>query len=438
MSTEFFCSVGNRHATRLDLYVPPKGAWYVDAILDDTTDDLSGPVVVRLGSLELHGTVLPAYSGAFVLARSMRIVGGAGGWGTLVTPEHYHDDSGVDALSVAQDAANIAGETLGGFDPAEPLLDADFVRQGHLGPASAVLEQAIGEGRTWWVDSAGVTQCGTRGTVEAAPGSYDLLTYSPLTRIATLAVDDPAALWVGTILRDRLSEPQTIRELEIHVQVTDGVGSCRALAWTGGDESSASRLGRAIDAVLDKRASRRLWGTYRYRVVSVEADSRLSLQPVSKVPGLPQISVVSQASGIAGGLSNPALGSIVRVGFDDGDSQYPYVSHWAPGNPENVSGIVRMSDLVQSGGYGTTITFSLIPCAPGGIPGPPGVALASPTGTVPVVVAGLPYLVSFGNTFDLDPSSQVPPPVPPLPLESDLVGPLYGYALSASESASIE
>jgi hypothetical protein len=425
MSTEFFCSVGNRHATRLDLYVPQIGAWYVDAILDDTTDEISGPVVVRMGSLELHGTVLPAYSGAFVLARSMRIVGGAGGWGALVTPEHYHDDSGVDAQSVAQDAATIAGETLGGFDPADPLLDADFVRQGHIGPASAVLEQAIGEGRTWWVDSAGVTQCGTRGTVEAAPGSYDLLTYSPLTRIATLAVDDPAALWVGTILRDRLSEPQTIRELELHVQVTDGVGSCRALAWTGGDESSASRLGRAIDAVLDKRASRRLWGTYRYRVVSVESDSRLALQAVRPVPGLPDVLPVSQTSGVAGGLSNPALGSIVRIAFDEGDAQFPYVAHWPAGDPEKVAGIARMADMLTAGGPGTTCIFSLGP-EEGGFTVP------VPGATAPaVVVAGVRYLVSFSNMLDPVPDPQ--DLVPPTPETVSLQRGLDGMILSASE-----
>jgi len=428
--TDFFVSIGEKHCTRLELFVPWGGAWFVDAVLDDTTDDLSGAVVVRLGSLELHGTVLPSYTGSFALARSLRIVGGAGGWGNPCEPQDYADDAGVSAEAVALDAAQIAGETLGSFDPAEPTLETHFVRR--IATASSVLEQALGDGRIWWVDTQGVTQAGQRTTFEPTAGSYNLLNYSPLTRIAELAVDDPASLWVGAILKDRLTEPQTVREMRLTVEVDKetGSGKCRVFAWTGGDELSQSRLGRAVAALLAQRESKRLYGTYRYRVVSVDSDKRLQLQAVRPISGLPDVLPVSQVAGIASAVSTPDEGTIVRVAFDEGDCTMPYVSGWPAGDPDKVSGIARMSDLITSGGPGTVITLSLGPMA--GAYTAPALALGSPTGTVPVVMAGVPYLCSFSDVVTI-----VDDPTPPtiLPPKAD---PLLGYILSASDKGAIE
>lgn len=421
MTEEFFAAVGDRHATQLHV-VAGERVWYVEAVLDDSATDITGQVVVTLGSRKLHGTVQPNASGDFVLAGSLRIVAGAGGWGTLCEPRQYHDDAGVDAESIARDAAAEAGETLVEFDPAEPTLEPDFVR-GEV-EASAVLEQAIGAGRSWWVDPDGNTRCGVRPAPEAPADSYELLTYSPLTRRAELALNDPGALWVSMVITDRLAEPQTIRELEIHVEIVDGVPSCRAIARTG------AVLSDSLDAVLEQRESKRLYGTYRYRVVAVESDSRLQLQAVRQIPGLPDVLPASQVAGIASAVSTPDLGTIVRVAFDEGDPQLPYVAGWPAGDPSKAAGIARMSDLVTCGGEGTVAVFSLGPMA--GAYTAPVLALGSPTGAVPVVMAGVPYLVSFSDVVSVleDPS---PPTIVPPKAE-----PLLGYILSASEKGAIE
>lgn len=424
--TDFFCAVGKSHCTKLSLFVPWKGAWYVDAILDDSTETLSGPVVVTIGTLELRGAILPSSSGEFVLARSMRIVGGKGGWGTLTDPADYADDAGVDARAVADDAAKVAGETIGDFDPEEPTLETHFVRR--IGPASAVLERSLGDGRVWWVDAQGVTHGGKRTTFEPTAGSYSVLNYSPLNRRAEIALDDPASLWVGAILTDRLSEPQTIRDLEIHVEVdkASGAGSCRAIAWTGGDDSSQSRLGRALDALLDQRDSARLYGTYRYRVIEVldDDEKRLALQAVRPRPGLPDVLPVSPTAGIAGGVSTPNLGSVVRIAFDEGDPTMPFVAHWPSGDPENASGIARLSDMVTSGGVNCTVMFSQLSYPGGGIPGPPTPGVPG----APTIMPGVPYLCSFGDII-------IPPEFPIPEVSGD---PLVGYILSASEKGAVE
>lgn len=428
MTTDFFCSVGGFNCQSLHVYAGQRGAWYYDAILDDAPSNLGGKVTCQIGSLVLQGTVRPSNSGEFILARSLRVVAGAGGWGTPLTRKAYHSDGGVSPALVAQDAARECGEVLGSVDFGDAPLPADYVRR--AAEASVVLDRLLEDtGRTWWVDQAGITQIGIRPELAVSVGTYQLDTYSPLQRLASISLDDPAVLWVGSVLTDRLSEPQTIRDIEIHVEKT----TCRIHAYTGGDASDSSRLGRALDAILGQRDSQRLFGVYGYRVFTEESDGRLALQALRKVSGLPDVMFASQSAGIATALSSLQDGAIVRVMFDEGDCRKPFVAFYPSGDPDKAAGIVRMSDLMQTGGYGTTATFSLLPCEPGGIPGPPTVALGSPTGTVPVLALGLPYLVSFGNTFDVVPTGVLPPACPPVPLDADLVGSLYGYALSASD-----
>ena len=131
--TEFFATIAGAHCQKVDLYASQTGPWYLDAILDDISDEVTGLVVCQFGTLQLVGTVVPAYSGAFVLQRSLRVIAGAGGWGTLLRPKSYHDDNGVQHLTVAKDAARECGETLGNTDFGSGSLGTDFVRGGSAG-----------------------------------------------------------------------------------------------------------------------------------------------------------------------------------------------------------------------------------------------------------------------------------------------------------------
>jgi hypothetical protein len=317
MTEEFFATINGDRCQQIDLYVSQTGPWYIDAILDDSDATLTGMVTVQIGTLQLKGTVVPAYSGAFVLQRSLRVIAGAGGWGTLLKAKAYHNDGGVQYKTVAQDAARECGETLGTLDFGGGSLGVDFVRP--MGPGSAVLDRLLRDsGGQWWVDQSGVTHCGSRSALTPVEGSYNVLTYSPLNRTATIGLDDPVALWVGSVITDRLSEPQTIRELEVHVDKSQ----CRVKAWTGGDESDSCRLGRAIEAYLRQRDAAHVWGCYRYRVFAMSGN-RANLQAVRRLAGLPDVLPVTIRPGVAGMWAKLRPGSEVLVEFIEGDVTQP-------------------------------------------------------------------------------------------------------------------
>ena len=320
--SDLFASVGGHRATTLRLYVPNVGPWFLDSELDEAVK-LAGPVEVVFGKLRLKGTIAPSSSGAFQLTARARVVGGGGGWGKVLAPKSYHNDAGVRAPTVAEDAAREGGETLGTFDPLGPgVLGNDYVRA--AGPASRALEDAAG-GRPWWVDYQGVTKVAARPSVALAPGKGQILSYDPGGRLAVVGVDDPGEIGIGSVLTDRLDSPATVRELEY----TMTAGALRAVAWCGGDESSETRLIKSLSDIVERILARRLYGKYRYRVVSMAVDGRVNLQAVTKAAGLPDVVPAMMRPGVAGVFAELALGGEVLVEFIAGKASDPIVTGFA-------------------------------------------------------------------------------------------------------------
>jgi len=302
------------------LFVPNVGPWWAEVTFE-TAPDLSGAVTFSLGPLDLSGTIDPTHDGVFGEQRRSRIIGGGGGWGTLVPAQHYHNDAGVRALAVAQDAARLAGETLGDFNPAADAVGVDYVRES--GAASRVLEDVIG-GVPWFVDYSGSTIVGERTQSEAATGSYEVLDFNPRENLATVAIDDLSLVGVGSILTEGLDGPLTVFGLEVRV----GVDSSRTVAWGGGTAAGRGRLAGALRRIVESVTDDRLFGKYRYRVVSMSGD-RVELQAVVARPGLPDILPVSQKPGCAGAHASLAGGSVVLVEFVEGDRTLPLVVAYA-------------------------------------------------------------------------------------------------------------
>ena len=101
-----FATIGGEFCERVRLFLPQHGVWYADvSMLGDP--ELSGRVMLNLGSLQLSGTVQrPGTRGE---QSFLRIVGGAGAWGTTLAAKSYHNDAGVKRKLVAEDAAREAG-----------------------------------------------------------------------------------------------------------------------------------------------------------------------------------------------------------------------------------------------------------------------------------------------------------------------------------------
>jgi hypothetical protein len=318
--TEGLITVGGERASVVRLFVPNVGPWFADCDLADATA-LSGRVSAKLGDLALFGTIDPKADGVFGDRRKTRIVAGAGGWGTKLPAKPYHNDAGVRALTVAQDAAREAGETLGTFTPGAERVGNDYAREAV--EASVALENVAG-GAPWWVDYAGVTHVGPRPPVTPASGSYEVLEYDPRSRVVTLAVDDLRAVGIGSVLSERLDEPQTVRELEI--VITDA--GIRLHAWCGGLSGERGRMAMLFEAIVERILARKLYGKYRYRVVSVAIDGRLRLQAVRKAAGLPDILPISIAPGVANAETKPDLGTLAYVEFIEGDRALPIVTNF--------------------------------------------------------------------------------------------------------------
>lgn len=323
-----FIEVGGHRALRARVHVPQVGPWHADVDLE-TAPEVSGRVTLRLGDLGLEGTIMEGYSGTLAAQRRVRILAGAGGWtSTRLAPKAYHNDAGIRARTVAEDAARDAGETLGTFTPAEDRIGIDYVRPARL--AARVLEDAIGSA-AWWVDYAGDTQVGSRAETAAASGTYEVLDYDPRARVVTIAASDLGAVGIGSVLSERLDEAQTVRELEI--VVSEDEARIKASCGT----TSSAWLVDAIRAIVRAEIEARLSGLYQYRVVRMASD-RVELQAVSRAAGLPDVLPISQWPGLAGAHADLTPGAEVLVAFVGGDRTRPVVVHyigrggsgWAP------------------------------------------------------------------------------------------------------------
>jgi len=317
-----YSTIDGHPCARVEVHVPAVGPWWADV---DCTEapSLAGAVVLVVGALELRGTVDAGAAGTFGLQARARVVAGGGGWGSLLAAKAYHNDAGVSALLVAQDAAREAGEVLGAFSPAVARLGVDYVRQS--GPASRVLEDVIGAGVEWWVGYDGATVVGARPEVAAPAGAYELVDADPRSRCALLAVDDLSLIGIGSILSERLDDAQTVRELVLDVTPD----ASRVRVWSG--DTRGSRLAAALRSVVARASDRRLHGLWRYRVIrmaGVEDNTRVELQAMSRAAGLPDILPISSMMGIPGCTAFLTPGAEVIVQFLEGDRTLPRVTHY--------------------------------------------------------------------------------------------------------------
>jgi hypothetical protein len=313
----------------VSLHVGECGVWTAECRLTEAPGLATAPGTARLKIADtvLVGTIVE--SQAFGLALGARVVGGAGGWGKTLRRRSYHNDAGVRAQTLAEDAAREAGETLGTFTPGVDRVGTDYARR--VASAASTLEYAAGR-VAWHVDYAGVTHVAARAADVVPATAYSMLAYDPVERIAVLAVDDFGQLTPGRTLVDaRLPGPMRIRDVEL--ESTKG-SPLRATVWCGtATRADAGRLADVMRSIVTRLTDRPLHGVYRYRVVTMRDDRRADLQAVREDAGLPDLPAVSQCPGIPGLAAELTEGSTVLVCFVDGDAAEPLITHYAgPGS----------------------------------------------------------------------------------------------------------
>ncbi len=215
-------SLNGARANTARLHVPFAGRWLVDLELDGTAVP-TGAAKVTIGGLTLVGTVVPAFSGAFVGVSRVRVLGGAGGWSKVAPARSYHDDAGVRRAMVLERLAGDVGETIETTGDAT-RLEIDLVRRAET--AARALDHVLG-GILWRVDYDGVTRYGARPAATLGAG-VELLDVDMRSRLLTFAAPDPSAVPVGAVVTDaRMSGPLVVRELEAVITP----GQARITAW---------------------------------------------------------------------------------------------------------------------------------------------------------------------------------------------------------------
>lgn len=352
-----FAAIEDLPILRATLCVPYVGPWFLDAAIEGEKA-LPERVTCTIGDLELSGTVDSKHDGTHGGRRVCRVVAGAGAWGRLLARKPYHNDAGVQALTVARDAAREVGEQLGTFEPARPRLGADFARD--TCAASRVLEHVAG-GVPWWVDFAGVSHVAARETAEADPQTYDVRDFEPLTRKLSLSVDDLSTLVIGTVYSKNLDAPQTAYEYRIEV-TPEGLD---VFAFCDEPDAHGRGLASTLVRLVRHVMSEKLFGTYRYRVLSMAGDGRVNLQAVRKVDGVPDLLPVE--SWMTGGVHVKfKRGAEVHVQFEGGDRRYPFLSGGAPRRgvghvPEAIELAGGERDIACAGDTVTVVFPAIVP-----------------------------------------------------------------------------
>jgi hypothetical protein len=322
-ANDAYVTVDGQPVPWLRVTVGYTGPWQAEAHVS-TPDALGTPCTIKLGPLTLTGTPLAAMDGTYAEQRRTRIVGGAGAWGVQVPAAGYHNDAGIKARLIADDVARTIGETIGTFIPAAERIGVDYARP--AGTASSVLTAIIGNA-AWWVDYAGTTHVGPRPVTTVDPDLYTVLSYDPAERTATLQVDNPADIPVGATIAEGLDVPGVVRELEI---IASGTEALRVNVWLGGTAQDGARLAGLLAAITRRVAEDRLYGVYRYRVVSQGTDGRLDLQAVQQAAGLPDLRAITVWPGTSGTWAKVTPGSESLVMFVAGDRAQPLVMALGP------------------------------------------------------------------------------------------------------------
>lgn len=319
--------------TSAEVHIPAHGAWWASASLD-TEATLSGQVTLTIADLTLIGTVV---SGGPSKGRShYRIVGGKGGWSSVVPAVHYSNDAGVKYSKVLDDLARAAGETL--TDIPTGTVGTAWTRPAD--PASRVLELLFP--KQWYVDETGVTHIGARSSAPLATKAT-IVTTDPARGTVVLAADSIATILPGVVV-----EGFTAVDV-LHEVSSDGL---RSTIWGEGRSAGSRRLAALKALVLGFVPDLKFRGVYEYRVVQQGfgdgGPGRCDLQSVRVSLGMPDLRRVLTRPGVAGANALLALGSRVLVAFVNADPARPVIVGFE--DPESNGFVPDTLNLCDAGG----------------------------------------------------------------------------------------
>jgi hypothetical protein len=273
------------------------------------------------GALVLNGTAMPRRSGTFGESAVLRVLAGAGGMATKVTPRWYRK---VPASRVVQDVLGDAGETLSATAD-QGLLARQLSAHALVGTWSssdALKDLCERLGAVWRVLPDGTVWIGVE-TWPVGAELGELLSEDPKAQTAEYGPETPTAL-PATVVGGR-----KVGTVEHHVSA-EKTRTVLHLETNAGDADD--RHLRAFKALVDHATARFAFlGRFAARVVQQGSDGTLDLAMDDRdMPGLTKIPI---RFGLPGVTAKVAAGSRCRVEFVGGDSSDPEVVSFEAGTP---------------------------------------------------------------------------------------------------------
>lgn len=166
-----YASFAGLEVVEASIMIPYWGLWEADVLLA-VPNNIPTQSTLTIGDLKMVGFAYRMFG--FGGSRSVRLVGGFGGWQTQLIAKSYQSPSGIPLALVLGDAAKEAGEQINVPANLNPSIGQAYARA--AGPASRVLRQLVSN--LWYVDPAtGIVQIAPRKTDRIA-SSFEVLHYS--------------------------------------------------------------------------------------------------------------------------------------------------------------------------------------------------------------------------------------------------------------------
>ena len=207
MSGENYLDLNGSRAVKVDIQIPYLGAIVADVEMA-LPGTFTGTQLLTVGNLVISAA--QNRGGNFAGEFKTQLVGGFGGWPTVLTAQAYQNAGGIMASVILKDAAANVGEkvnvvsdyTLGQFWTVEAA------------PASRQLRILA---QLWWIDPAtGITQVNNTRPSNAISSDFEVIEYNPAKGLFKITSEDPASWMPGnTFVNPFLPGPSTISSTRI-------------------------------------------------------------------------------------------------------------------------------------------------------------------------------------------------------------------------------
>ena len=307
---------------------PLVGTWHGELeVAADSADAVTGAATLSLGGVTFVGFSTPGITDGKRV--TLHIVGGAGGLGTAVEPQHYDAPTYERILSAA---LAVGGESLSATSDGISGPVRQWTRTAGV-VSDAVRAIADDAGLSWRVIADGSVWVGAE-TWPTVTVPHVLEDQTPTQSCVTVEVESASVLPGVTFLGSRVtSVVYRIGSAAIRAEVFSG---------TAGDELAAM-----LGTFVDRRLARVDYhAPYVARVLSQNADDSCELRVFdARIPSMSRIPI---RPGIAGVTSlRVAPGTDCVLAFEDGKPSRPYVAGFVQAACTSIA--IDASSLVSLG-----------------------------------------------------------------------------------------